>query len=454
MRFQTRSASDPAHTLEVARGIHTALVQASGVPLPLRLWDGQRLGDRGQGFELVLNNPSALRAMLLPPSDLAAGEAYVHGNIDIEGDAVQAIKTAARLPAALSLGQKMRSALKLLELPAPPGRWGSARARLPGRRHSPERDRAAIAFHYDLPQTFYEQFLDDNLVYSCAYFASPQQSLERAQERKLDLVCRKLGLQAGQRLLDIGCGWGSLLLHAAERYGVRGVGVTLSRTQLEAGRRRIAQAGLSDRIEIRLADYRELQDQFDAVASIGMVEHVGPESLGSYYRTAYRLTADGGRCLVHGIVVTDPRRHGTGRERDFTRAYVFPDGALFPTWRGVREMELGGFALLDVEQLRPHYALTLREWVRRLEANQDAAVAAASTTSYRVWRLFMAASAAAFEDHRLGVVQLLGVRGEPRIPLPLGRAWMEPAPEPEVDDHDRADPTRADTASARTHASG
>ncbi|MPZ86602.1 MAG: methyltransferase domain-containing protein [Nitriliruptorales bacterium] len=431
MRVPTRTATDSERALGTVRSIHLELLRRSGVSFPLRLWDGGRLGDPGLGFELVLNHPGALRAMLLPPTGRAAGEAYVRGHIDVEGDVIAALTVASRVTNALPIRTRLRLARQLIDLPASPERRALARARLPGRRHSPARDRAAIAYHYDLPQAFYEQFLDNGLVYSCAYFADPDESLERAQERKLDLVCRKLGLRPGERLLDIGCGWGSLLLHAAKRYGVRGVGATLSRTQAEAGRQRIKRAGMAGRVEIRLADYRELHEQFDAVASVGMVEHVGPENLGSYFGTVYGLTVDGGRCLVHGIVVNDPRRTRSGHGRDFTNTYVFPDGALFPAWRGVRELESARFELLDVEQLRPHYALTLREWVRRLEANHDAAVAAAGEPSYRVWRAFMAGSAAGFEEGRLGVVQLLGVKGRPEPALPFGRAWMQPVLEEE-----------------------
>jgi cyclopropane-fatty-acyl-phospholipid synthase len=365
--------------------------------------------------------------MLLPPSDLSAGEAYLRGDIDIAGNIVDALRSARQIPRSLPPRARLRLARALLSLPKPTAAGRPVRARLRGRRHGLERDRAAIAHHYDRPAGFYAQFLDERLVYSCAYFGDEEDSLDLAQERKLELICRKLRLRPGQRLLDIGCGFGSLLTHAAERHGVEAVGVTLSTTQAEAGRERIAAAGLSDRVEIRLADYRELREQFDAVASIGMVEHVGPENIASFCRAVQRLTVGGGLFCLHGIVLGDPNRVKTGRERTFVSKHVFPDGGLVPAWRLVRELERGGFALLDVEQLRPHYALTLRHWVARLEANRNTAVALTSETVYRTWRIYMAASALSFEEGSLGVIQVLGANGRlPREPLPLGRAWMTP----------------------------
>jgi len=417
-----RSRQAAAET--VAR-LHRMFAARSGVELPLVLWDGRTIGPTDASYRLVLRHPWSLRSLLLPPSDLKAGEAYVLGHVDIEGDlfvALEALRRATR--ARLTLGERVAIVRQLLSLPRPPGRPTDRRARLRGRKHSQARDRAAIAFHYDLANDFYRSFLDEGLVYSCAYFADPDEPLEAAQERKLDLVCRKLRVDADTRLLDIGCGWGSLLIHAARRYGARGVGVTLSRTQAEIARERIAGAGLTDRVEVRLQDYRELEGRFDAVASIGMVEHVGPEDLATYFASVHRLLADGGRFLNHGITTGDRtdrvRRGGT---RDFIGAYVFPDGGLVPAWRMTQEMERGGFEVIDLEQLRPHYALTLRSWVARLEANREAALAASSERDVRIWRLYMAASAVNFEAGGLGVIQLLGSKG---ARLPLGRSWMLP----------------------------
>ncbi|CAN5358119.1 class I SAM-dependent methyltransferase [soil metagenome] len=407
--------------VELTASIHAALERATGTSLPLRLWDDTTLGRDGDGFRIVLRHPWSLRAMLLPPSDLAAGEAYLDDDIDLEGDAVAIMSIGATMQqAGLSRADQARLARQLLRLPRPPRRDHPLRARLRGARHSRARDRAAIAHHYDLDQRFYEQFLDRELVYSCAYFVAPDEDLETAQRRKLDTVCRKL-LRPGQRLLDIGCGWGSLLLHAAREYGVVGVGATLSRTQAEAGRRRAGDAGLGDRVDIRLTDYRDLTGTFAAVASIGMFEHVGVDRLGEYFRTAYRLTAPGGLFLNHGIVTGHNQGNRALHGRSFAAKYVFPDGGLAPAWRAARGMEEAGFQLVDVEQLGPHYELTLRRWVRRLERHHEAA---ASEAHYRVWRAYMAGSALSFARGDMGLAQVLGSKDHD---LPLGRSWMLPA---------------------------
>jgi cyclopropane-fatty-acyl-phospholipid synthase len=411
-----------------ARRVHAELERKAGISIPVRLWDGTELGDGTAGCRIVLEHPWSLRALLRRPFDLTAGEAYVEGAIDLEGDPIVAIALGERIGArALDSADLLRLVSRIHALPRPPRRHHARRAALHGRMHSKSRDARAIAFHYDLPQAFYEQFLDTNLVYSCAYFAEPDEPLQQAQERKLDLICRKLRLRPGIRLLDIGCGWGSLLVHAARHYGVIGVGVTLSRTQAEAGRQRLARAGLADQIDIRLQDYRDLDERFDAIASIGMAEHVGPSHLGQYVTAVWKLLAEGGSFLNHCIVLGDANQIRTGRERTFVSAYVFPDGGLVPAWRMVREIEQAGFEVLDVEQLRPHYALTLRSWLRNFEAHHDKAIAAASKTVYRIWRVYMAASAYSFESRALGVVQVLGHKpGPPTTDPPLGRSWMLP----------------------------
>lgn len=269
------AARDPG---ALVRSIHADLARAIGHSVPLRLWDGSTVGEADAAYRIALHHPWALRRMLAPPVDRSAGEAYVHGDIDIEGDIVAAIGAGARVAAALDLPARARIATHLAGLPRPP-RQRSRRPGLRGGLHSRARDRDAVSFHYDLPEAFYETFLDERLVYSCAYFTDPDEDLGAEQARKLDVICRKLRLRPGMRLLDIGCGWGPLLRHAALHHGVTGVGITLSRTQVGAARARLAREGLGDRVEIRLADYRELPDEpFDAVASVGMAEHAASSS--------------------------------------------------------------------------------------------------------------------------------------------------------------------------------
>lgn len=408
------------------------LLRDAGVALPLRLWDGTARGPADAPFRVVLPQPGSLRA-LLPPSDLRAGQAYVEGHIDIEGDAVAALQAVddllhADLPRA-ALARILVEVARLPLLPPPPHPV-PAPAQLQGRPHAPERDRAAVQFHYDVGNDFFALFLDRDLVYSCAHHLHEDEPLEVAQRRKLDVVCRKLRLQAGDRLLDVGCGWGSLAIHAARAHGAQVVGITLSEAQAELAARRVAAAGVADRVEIRLQDYREVPAAdagFDAIASIGMLEHVGPDHLDAYCRTLRDLLAPGGRLLNHGI--TTGRRMGT---TDFTRdpptfvgRHVFPDGGLVPAWRAVQAVEVAGLEVRDLEQLRPAYALTLREWTRRLEAAWDEAVAVAGEATARVWRLYMAGSAAAFERGDLGVVQVLATTADGYGPL--GRSWMMPA---------------------------
>jgi cyclopropane-fatty-acyl-phospholipid synthase len=294
-------------------------------------------------------------------------------------------------------------------------------ARRGGRLHSVRRDRAAVRHHYDVSNDFYRLVLGPSMAYSCAYFASPHDTLERAQERKLDVICRKLRLAAGERLLDVGCGWGSLVLHAARNYGVRAVGVTLSEPQAELARRQIAAAGLERRCEVRVRDYREVDDgPYDKVASVGMYEHVGASRLDEYMRCLRRLVRPGGLVLNHGIVrlAPAPRRRDT-----FVWRYVFPDGELHPVGRVVESMERAGLELRDAESLREHYALTLRFWVANLAAAREAAIAAAGEERERIWRLYMTGSALAFERGDISVQQLLAAApgAPPELPLARGR---------------------------------
>lgn len=391
----------------------------------VRLWDGSTLGPepgRDARFTIVLAHPGALKAMFVPPTELALSEAFVHGDFDADGDLEGVFGLADRL-----LGrergvlERARLAARLLALPVPPRERAAAAAEPHGPLHSPERDREAVTYHYDRSPDFFAAFLDRRLVYSCAYFEDAEDDLDTAQERKLDLLCRKLRLRPGERLLDVGCGFGALALHAAERYGADVLGITLSEPQAEIARERVAAAGLGDRCRIEVRDYRELdgRETFDRIVSVGMFEHVGEALLPEYFRIAHRLLRPRGVFLNHGIARVGP----AVRTSEFVRRYVFPDGELAPAHVTLEAAEEAGFELRDVEGLREHYALTLRHWVARLEANRDAAVAAEGELAYRVWRLYMAGSAHAFATGRLSVLQaLLAKPADGDAGLPLTRA--------------------------------
>ncbi|TAM56252.1 class I SAM-dependent methyltransferase [bacterium] len=375
----------------------------------IQLWDGTKIeAEEPARFTLLINGPEALRAALLPPDEVSAGRAFVNGLLDCEGDleaAVGVLHAAfdafhpRALPALLTL---------LLRLPKPPSADHAGEARLSGRKHSLERDRAAIGFHYDQPIAFYRSFLDRELVYSCAYFDEHVATLDEAQIAKIDHALRKLRVQAGERLLDIGCGWGALVVRAAERFGARVLGVTLSQRQYEEANRRIQAAGITATARVELRDYRELrrEQSFDKIVSIGMFEHVGRSHLPEYFSTAYALLRPGGLFLNHGIAA---RRSGrrTKTHAGFVERFVFPDGELVPIGEALQIAEHSGFEVRDVENLREHYARTLRCWVANLERNRTAAVEAADERTFRVWRLYMAGSAQGFASGRMGLHQSL-----------------------------------------------
>jgi cyclopropane-fatty-acyl-phospholipid synthase len=417
----------PADRAEQAIDRLRRRLAAAGHDLPLRLWNGRRLGPDDRGYRLVLAHPWALRALLVPPSDLQAGETYVAGGVDVEGSMVAALRDLRALRAGLPLRLRLEAGVVALRLPAPPQRLDAGRVHLTGRRHDPARDAAAVRHHYDVGNDFYRLVLDRELVYSCAYFderdrdapVTDRSVLDRAQRRKLELVCRKLLLQPGDRFLDIGCGWGALVLHAARHHGVHALGVTLSEQQAALARDRVAAAGLGDRVRIELRDYRDVTGSFDAIASVGMVEHVGSDQLPRYVRHLHGLLADGGRLLNHGITTgrrTEVRDFGADPD-NFIGRHVFPDGALVPAHHMMALLERGGFEVWDVEQLRPHYARTLQHWVANLEDAYDRATALAGETRARTWRAYLAGSVIGFETANLGVVQVLAARGHARVPL-------------------------------------
>ncbi|NUS17502.1 MAG: methyltransferase domain-containing protein, partial [Streptomyces sp.] len=292
--------------------------------------------------------------------------------------------------------------------PVPPPEEVRARS---GAAHTRHRDRSAVSHHYDVGNDFYALVLGPSMVYSCAVWPDEGTTLEQAQAAKLDLVCRKLDLREGQRLLDVGCGWGSMVLHAAGRYGVRATGITLSVEQAAFARRRVAEAGLAGRVEIRVQDYRDVTDgPYDAVSSIGMAEHVGSERYLEYARALHGLLRPGGRLLNHQIGRRPLRDESAYHVDEFIDRYVFPDGELAPIGATVSRLEEAGFEVRDVEALREHYGRTLRAWVANLEARWKQAVGLTSPGRARVWHLYMAASAVSFERNRIGVNQVLAVR--------------------------------------------
>jgi cyclopropane-fatty-acyl-phospholipid synthase len=396
----------------------------------VRLWDGTRWPDDApRPVTLVLKHPGALRAMLLPGSEVGLGEAYLYDDFDIEGDVESVFGLADALAeTTLDWRKKLHVGSDLARLPASERQRQARRgpARLSGRKHSVQRDRQAVTYHYDVSNEFYALWLDQCMVYSCAYFHSSDDDLDSAQEHKLDYICRKLRLKPGQRLLDIGCGWGGLVIHAAQHYGVDATGITLSQPQAELANRRIAAANLSDRCRVEVRDYRQVPsgepEGYDALVSVGMFEHVGAALLPSYFAQAWQLLKPGGVFLNHGIAsrATDKPQSGP----TFSNTYVFPDGELTPINITLHAAEETGFEVRDVESLREHYALTLRHWVRRLEAHHDQALQFVDEPTYRVWRLFMSGSAYGFSTGRLNLYQALLVKPERqgRSGLPWRRA--------------------------------
>jgi cyclopropane-fatty-acyl-phospholipid synthase len=377
------------------------------VEFGVTFWDGTTIAPASQPiFTLHINEPFALRAAFTPPLDLSPGRAFAERWIDIEGDIERAIDEIELAMARMSRFALPRIFSLLLRLPPPPPESLPA-ANLRGKRHSPERDAAAIGFHYDQPIAFYQSFLDPQMVYSCAYWDEGATTLEDAQAAKIDYTLRKLRLRPGERLLDIGCGWGALIVRAAQQFGAHAHGITLSRSQFEEAQRRIDAAGLADRVTVELRDYRGLGSlTFDKVVSVGMVEHVGRERLGTYFRAAYDALRDGGLFLNHGI--GQQSRDGKGyRVGGFMARYVFPDGDLIGIDAVLRGAEGAGFEIRDVENLREHYARTLRAWYANLGAKRDEAIAATDERTFRIWRMYLAGSARNFWRGQMGLFQTL-----------------------------------------------
>ena len=373
----------------------------------VRLWDGTSWGCKEHPrFTFILKNPSALWQLMRSPSELTLGEAFIFDDLDIEGDLEAAFEVGDFL---VSAGERNLSSTPFLAklLTFPDRHHGKCSGAHPqGEVHSRDRDRQAIQYHYDLPAEFYSLWLDEAMIYSSAYFENPDESLDSAQFHKMDYICRKLQLKPGEKLLDVGCGWGGLLLHAAKHYGVDAVGITLSVRQAEVSRERIRESGLHEHCRVEITDYRDLEVDrpFDKIVSVGMFEHVGQNHLDEYFARLWSLLKEGGLFLNSGIAAsTTYSRVGPS----FIERYVFPDGDLVPISAALASAESGGFEVRELESLREHYALTLDHWVRRLQKHEPEAERITDRTTYRIWRLYMAASAHAFRTGRNNLYHVL-----------------------------------------------
>lgn len=390
----------------------------------IRLWDGTSLllGENAAGhaqpdFTIVFEQPNAALSLILNRDPLSLIESYFKENIHIEGDLFSALSLKDHIYQ-LRISWRDRLgiffALMRLRLDQPPPqspKSGSVRYDNLVKTHSRIENRDAVQFHYDVSNRFYALWLDRAMVYSCAYFEHDDDDLDVAQTAKLDYICRKLDLSPGETYLDIGCGWGALVIHAARHYGVRAHGITLSQTQLELAEKRITDAGLRGRVTVELRDYRDLPGEsvYDKISSVGMIEHVGLTNIPAYFKTVTSLLKPAGLFLNHGIS-NDIEGWEKTLSTEFINRYVFPDGQVDTISNTQRGMEKAGLEIIDVEALRPHYALTLRHWVSRLEANHEAALNYVSESTYRVWRLYMAACALEFEAGSVGVYQILSRR--------------------------------------------
>ena len=434
---------DPGLTEAATRIIQKLLGRLDG-SVALRLWSdatqsfGKCVGQVAPSFTLVLRDPTVLRDLVLKRGPIPLADAYFHGRLDVEGDLYAALGLKQHFQN-LTLTGRERAGLLVdaLRLAFMPARKIAPAGYVPTTRqfthnHTLESDREAISHHYDVSNDFYKLFLDERMVYSCAYFHSPDDTLETAQAQKLDHICRKLRLQPGERFLDIGCGWGALVIWAAKHYGVQAHGVTLSKEQLAEAKARIAAEGLEDRITVELRDYRALEGQgvYDKVSSVGMFEHVGLANLPQYNATVHRVLKPNGLFLNHGITHEEDGWQKSV-DTEFINRYVFPDGELDRVSNIQSGMEKANFEIQDVENLRIHYARTLRHWVSRLEKNHDEATIYVSEATYRVWRLYMAASALEFESGGTGIYQILASR------RPDARPYAQPVPLTRGDLYDR-----------------
>ncbi len=392
---------------------------ASSPPVALKLWDGSVWSKGEPRFTIVLNSPDMLGRLLRFHDELELGEAFIAHDFDIEGDIEAAFEFGDFLSRAhWKLADRLRLVRTIFKFHGHYHESNSHRASLRGGLHSQDRDRNAVSYHYDISNDFYCLWLDPWLLYSCAYFKAGTENLEAAQTAKLDYLCRKLRLRPGETLLDIGCGWGGLVLYAAQQFGVRACGVTISTAQADLARRRVRELDLDDRCEVRLSDYREIPpaDTFDKIVSVGMFEHVGERHLGEYFAKVWNHLRPGGVFLNHGIAASALYQR---KGESFIDKYVFPDGELVPLGTTIRAAEEAGFEVRDVESLREHYHLTLRHWARRLKEHAPEAIAATNDSTFRTWYLYLSSCAHAFKTGRVNIYQVLlskPDRGDARLP--------------------------------------
>ncbi len=412
MEQATTRARD-SHVINTLDLLSAVFADYPGKDFAIRLWDGtlwEPSGTTIHRFTIALNGPSALRRMFFPPTERKLGEAYMFGDFEIEGELFAAIDLARFLWEGWSLRDTLRFAPKLLRLPSRDPVSNDQIARLAGSRHSVDRDKAAIQYHYDVSNEFYQMWLDEKMVYSCAYFKDPAEGIDAAQSRKLDYICRKLRLKPGERLLDIGCGWGALIMHAAQHYGVDALGITLSEKQLALANERIEAAGLAGQCRIELLDYRNVDESrpFDKIVSIGMVEHVGRENLPVYFEKAFRCLKPGGVFLNHGITLFQAPKVPQYQAKDsFVQQYIFPDGDSQHIAYVLDVAAQAGFEVRDVESLREHYALTLKNWLARFEAHANAIRDMLGDIGYRRWRIYLAGARWVFESGYNSIHQAL-----------------------------------------------
>jgi len=399
-----------------------SLVAGDDVDVEFVAYDGSRAGRAGSDIRLEVRNPRAVSFFTSSPGQLGLARAYVAGDLEVVGDMHTALTRLWGIRASnVSLADKAKIARELapfaLKRPTPPQQEASATRK----QHTRSRDAEVISHHYDVSNTFYEWVLGPSMAYTCAVYPTFDATLEQAQEEKFDLVCRKLGLEPGMRVLDIGCGWGGFSIHAATHYGVTTIGATLSQQQAEYGQRRVEKLGLGDRVQLRFQDYRNVPESgFDAVASIGLTEHIGSKNYPAYFSFIRSRLKPGARLLNHCITRSDTKER-TQTINGFINRYVFPDGELVPVGQIIEAIEEQSLEVQHAENLRKHYAMTLRDWCRNLEEHWDEAVAEVGEGTARVWRLYMAASEVGFDRNVIQLHQVLATRtdsdGDMNYPL-------------------------------------